>query len=176
MMVEEKKDPITLDDVSEKAEELIAAQELVAQLKEDLKAAQEREAEIGEHELPEMLEAVGMSSITTSTGVTIQVKETVYAKIANKNAFAAYKWLDENGHGGSVKRQVIVPFEYDDEEAAEALYDQLLEEFPDVDTKKNIHHSTLRSLMADLIEAEVDFPRELFGVFVRKEAKITSKR
>jgi hypothetical protein len=164
-----------LKTLTEKVAELDAANEVLLAAQLQLADAQEAVDELAMREIPRLLEEVGVNTITTSDGLKVTIKETVHTKIKVDDRDEAYGWLDDHGHSGMIRREVRVPFTKEDTEKCEKLVSQLEAEYPDLSVDLSIHASTLRSFVTKELKQDEQFPRKLFGVFIRKQATIEKK-
>lgn len=161
-----------LKTLAEKVKELDDANEVLLAAQLALSNAQEAVDDLAMREIPDLLEEVGVDTITTKDGLKVSIKETVHAKIKVDDRAEAYEWLDRNGHSALIRRNVVVPFQKEDTEKCEKLVNALEADYPDLSVDMNVHPSTLRSFVKREIEEDEDFPRKLFGVFIRKQATI----
>ena len=165
--------PINLQDIHHLAEKLAAAQQFRDDAEQTYNAAKEAVRELAEEVIPEALESLGLDELKTASGLKVSIKESIHARLSHSTKAEAINWLDENGHAGIVKRKVQVDFDREESEEAMALLADLQGKFPAVFVDETVHPSTLRSFVKGLVEDGEDFPRELFGTFIRKEAKIS---
>ena len=86
-------------------------QDDVERLELELKRAKARLTSISEHELPALLEQVGVAELTTANGAKIKIKETIRVNVSKQNQNLAMDWLVENGHGGMIKSEVTAKYD-----------------------------------------------------------------
>ena len=158
--------------VSKLAEDLREAQTQVEILMEALEVAQKRVTDIAEHQLPELMDAVGLETISTQSGLVVQLKNTVRASIPAARREEAMRWLEDTGHGAMIKREVSVAFGRDQESQAKELVRELGDEY-DVKTDCRVESSTLRAWVAEQLESGHEVPQDLFGVFQQRQAKVS---
>lgn len=139
-----------------------------------LKAAVEARREVAERRLPELMEKLGLSQFTTTSGIKVKVATSYYADIPEARKSEAHRWLERNGQGGLIKRNMEVSFGKGENEEAAAFKDLLAHTaFSDRLTEKEaVHPSTLRGWVREMLEAGKDVPMELFGVGRRQSVKI----
>ncbi len=164
--------PSDLARLSELADNLAFAKKEAARIEAELEAAQRRVRDIEEGSIPELMDILGMERFRTSSGFEIEVVRQVHASIANERKPVAFRWLEEHGHGGMIKRSVVVSFDRDQEEAARRLQEELRRTYPGVKEERNVHPSTLRSWVSHRLEDGEEVP-EAISVHVVKVAKIT---
>lgn len=155
------------------ANELAVLEQAVKDKKKELQR-------IDEQDLPEAMDAIGMSEFTLTDGTKISVKTFYTANITAENKPEAFKWLDDNGHGGIIKTQVNVAFGRGDLEVAKAFMDftrtfegSVIE--PELD--QSVFWSTLRKFVEEQITAgNEDLDRDLFGVYIGRKATVKAKK
>jgi hypothetical protein len=157
------------------ADELDEAERELRRAEVALKEAQSRVKELSEETVPAKMQEVGLESLKTPAGFTVEIKEDVFAHISKANEAAAFRWLEDNGHGGMIKRHVIVMFNKDQEAIACNLEHELSDKFPGVTQKRQVHAGTLRAWARSRLEEGDDVPVDLFGIHTRRVAKIKRK-
>jgi hypothetical protein len=145
---------------------------LIEKLSAQLKEAAEKHTNLTEQQLPELLDEMGLSQVTTKDGLEVEISENIFAAISEKNQPVAFKWLNDNGHGGLMKRAVTVAFNKGQEDAAHKLMDELRGKFAAVSSKTSVHPSTLKAWVKEALESGIDFPMDAFGVYKKRVAKI----
>lgn len=165
------------DNLMSQLEALADRQESLEAEIEDLEALLEAKKNdlrvIAEKELPLLLDNV-TGSLRLSDGRTIEVNDKIRASVAGAKAAPACEWLDENGHGNIVKRQFVFNFNKDQEDLAQKFVEQIQEMKIPVayDVKRTVHPQTLQSWVKEMMKEGVDIPKELFGVYHQKVAKV----
>lgn len=160
--------------LAELAEEL-AEIDLEAQALElKLKNARSRADSLRDVQIPELMEELGMEKFTTTNGFEIDIKESIRASISKENEPLAFAWLDQNGHGGMIKRKVEVRFDKNQEDAAKELAKELRSDYSGVSIDGSVHNSTLRSWVRKRLEKGEEIP-ETISHIVQKSAKIKNK-
>lgn len=149
------------------------ANKRIADLEEEVAKAKKEAQGIAERDIPELMDHLGLKTFTTSNGFRIDVKKVIRASIPAGNKERAMRWLDENGHGGLIKRTVQVAFSRDQEQQARALGAELEEQFDSVSTDLKVESATLRAFIREQLEAGQDIPLELFGAFEQRIAEVT---
>lgn len=155
---------------------------------EALKKASDRVRDISEKEIPTLMEELKLTRFDLEGGFTLELKEDVFASISEAREAAAFGWLEEHGHAGIIKNQVVIAFNRGEQEKLEAFLADLKAREQSVDHKvnKDVASATLKKFARErlaeerqaIVEGEEipDFPRELFGVFIRKVAKAKAKK
>lgn len=140
----------------------------------DLKAARKK---IAEEYIPELMGKHGLKLIQLDDETKIKVDDFVDARI--KDPSTAFKWLEDTNNDSIIKNQITINLGLGDNALVKNIEDKLKEEFGVVsENKVTIHHATLKSFCRDALEnpelAE-SLPREAFGIYQGKRAKITRK-
>ena len=145
----------------------------VEELEEELRTAKQELRDIQEEQIPDVMMELGVSEVTLTDGRKLTIKEDLHAKIADKNRQEAHAWMVEHGYGDIIKNQVVVNVETGNQESLNSLLGILNSNaYEDYSLKNNIHFQTLKKFVKENIEAGVDIPLNLFGVFMSKKAQI----
>lgn len=161
-----------LSQLSKLAEEQAAAEAEVARLEAELTKAREVARDFAERQVPELMDSIGIAEFKTATGLKIKVAETIRASITAANAARAFAWLRENGHAALIKRALTVTFGKGQDEAAEALAQELEGKGLDADDKTSVHPSTLASFVREKLRDGQEIPLDLLGVHRQRVSKI----
>jgi hypothetical protein len=160
----------TLADEMHDLDKQIAASELkTKQLKEEHR-------QIAEEQLPELFEQVGMSELKTRKGLPLQLKNKVFTNISKGRKPKAIAWLDDNGQGGMVKRNVIIEFDKTKEEKVKALLRLIGKGWPNHRVELDVHASTVKAFVKRQLEEGEDIPLDIFGVHCVDVVEISSKK
>jgi hypothetical protein len=160
--------------LSRLANDLNAAELEVAKLEAALTAAKARVTDFAEHQIPELMDEIGIKTITTTSGFRVDVRKIIRASIPAGSKDEAMKWLDDHGHSGLIKRSILVAFDRTQEKEARKLEEQLGKKFENVKTELKVEPSTLRSFIGERLANGDEIPLELFGAFQQRIAKITA--
>lgn len=138
----------------------------------NLKQARKR---IAEELIPELMGKHGLKLIQLDDETKIRVDDFVDARI--KDPSTAFKWLEDTNNDSIIKNQITINLGLGDNALVKQIEDKLKEEFGVAsDNKITVHHATLKSFCRDALEnpelAE-SLPREAFGIYEGKRAKIT---
>jgi len=157
-------------------EEAHAAELAVAEAEEALRVKKEALRDVVERRLPEALDAIGMDRLS-ARGLTVTVEDALQVSqppVAQRPA--AYRWLEEHGEGGMVKREVRVTFAAGEQDDAEKLESELDADFPGrVRKAEEVNTSTLKAYLRRALEAGERVPLELFGARAFRVARIRQK-
>lgn len=128
--------------------------------------------QIAEHDLPNAIQEVGLSTFTLADGRKISTKTEVYASIPKDNPNKAFAWLRANGHGALIKNVISAEFgKGEDEQAVEAA-SALAEAGFKPSQKESVHPMTLKAFLKEQLEKGVDVPLEDFGAHIVTRAKV----
>lgn len=158
--------------VNEAAKRLQEAQTASLEAEADAKAKKADLKQIQEVELPNLLETAGLKSCETLDGKKVNVSEYIRANIPDDKELDAYLWLEDNGHGDIIKDQIVVSYGKGNDDLASELEEFLMKQGVDYTRKRAVHHSTLSSLIKELMEEGVPVPLDLFGAYRQRIAKI----
>lgn len=174
---ETETDPQSLNQLSEIAGRQQKAEDKVLLLEDQLKAATTALREISEKELPALMDEIGMEEFVTTSGLKISVREKIRAKIPEARNAEAILWLEENGHGGLVKRLFTVEFDRDEMDWAKDFERECAQrERPlRLKRKEGVHGNTLSAFVKEQLADGENLPLGLLGVFRQRFAKITRK-
>jgi hypothetical protein len=159
--------------------QLKSAQEEAEQCELDLKRAETKRDFLAEEKIPELIAEVAelldedIDSDFQFAGMKLQLKDKFkFCTISEKNRPSTFDWMDDNGHGGMIKREIIVSFDREQEEEARALQERLRDDYPGVKEHGAIHSSTLRSWVKNRLEKGDPIP-EGISYEIKKVAKVT---
>ena len=128
--------------------------------------------------IPRIMEGLGFkpgAKIPLGGGVVVELSEDVKTKIPKARAEEAFAWLEAQGQGGLIKREIVVGFRREEQEAATELLGQLAD-YENVKEAQRVESSTLKKFVRDALARGEEVPRDLFGVFEFKEVKLKRKR
>lgn len=153
--------------IAAKAREQVEAEAEVEKAQEALDLAKSKLGAIARKELPELMKTAEQTELTTADGIKVTIKNDVKTALPKKDLAlrsSAFDWLEENGQEGAIKRQFVIEFDKDQEEWA-SEFEQTLDEELNVKKIRDVHASTLKSIIKGLLEDGVEVPPEPFGLF-----------
>lgn len=165
----------SLAELSSLANNLYLAELAVIEADIKLKEARAKADDIAEQQIPQLMEQIGIEEFTTTSGVRLSVKDIVRTGIPVARRPEAYKWLEDNGFGDMVKRNIVVGFGRGEGDAAASLIQELDGKGLRTKDEMKVEPQTLKKFVKDRLEAGQAVPMELFGVRQFKQAKITAK-
>ncbi len=147
--------------------QVILAEEEVSKLKATRK-------QVAEELIPDLMNKVGLKLVQLEDGTKIKVDEFVDARI--KDANIAFDWLRETNNESIIKNQISVSLGRGDDARAQEVIELLRENDVEADLKITVHNQTLKVFCRDALdnpELAESLPREAFGIYQGKRAKIT---
>ena len=144
----------------------------VKQLEVDLKAKKEELRLTSEQELPDAMQAAGLTQIVLSTGEKISINEFYNAHISKANQEVAYQWLIKNGHAGLIKNEVLLKFDRGEDEKVAQTVSALQARGLSPNVRQSVHHSSLKAFVKEQFTAGNDIPTEPFGIYIGTKAII----
>lgn len=135
-----------------------------------VKALKDMKKNIEEVMLPDLLAAAGLSEFKLMNGTKISLNTFYDAKLVNREA--CFTWLRETGNDGVIKNTIKTEFGKGEEAKAVELEYLLEEKNLPYQRKADVHHMTLKSLVRDCVENDIDIPKEDFGVYVGNRVTI----
>ena len=142
------------------------------QLEVDLKAKKEELRLTSEQELPDAMQAAGLTQIVLSTGEKISINEFYNAHISKANQEIAYQWLIKNGHAGLIKNEVLLKFDRGEDEKVAQTVSALQARGLSPNVRQSVHHSSLKAFVKEQFTAGNDIPTEPFGIYIGTKAII----
>lgn len=130
--------------------------------------------QVAEELIPDLMNKVGLKLVQLENGTKIKVDEFVDARI--KDANIAFEWLRETNNESIIKNQISVSLDRGDDDKAQEVIQLLKENDVEADLKITVHNQTLKAFCRDALdnpELAESLPREAFGIYQGKRAKIT---
>lgn len=156
------------------ADELQAAEAEIERLQNALTAAEAVKKDIAENRIPEATDGME-GKFNLGDGRELTVKEEIRSSIAGEKRIPAIQWLDDNNYGHIVKREIVFEFPKGDEERSKKFIEAVNKlGLGQLVMKSNfsVHHSTLNSWVKEQLKEGVDLPRDTFGIFRQRTAKV----
>lgn len=172
--------PDLLARITTAAKELIAQQEMIDQMEEDLKAAKAGLQTLSTKTLPDLMTEAAMSS-TTIDGYKIDLAP-FYSGSLPKPEDARQKaiaWLEANDGGGLIKSTLSIEFGRSQHNVALDLCARLIaEEFPAM-LESGVHPQTLLAFVRERVASGAAIDLDVLGVYTGqhvKAKKVAEKR
>jgi len=167
-----------LSRISAAAKELKNKEKEIADAELALKKLKGQKRDLEENQLPELFLEAGWAigaKIQTKDGLPLTFKKVTRTSIAGAKKPAAIKWLDDNGHGGIVSRNVVVSFNKTEQEKVDKLLRLIGRSWKNHKTVLDVNGATVKALITKLLQkGEVDVPLETFGVHQADVVAISS--
>mgnify|MGYP000013885936 CR=1 FL=1 len=164
-----------LSEITEAGKSLKQLDNAILEKEAELSNLKERRKTLAEDTLPTMMAEHNLKLIMLDDDTKIQITEFVDARI--KDPSTAFDWLRETNNDSIIKNQITIALDRGDDGLAEEIMSKLKREHNiDADRKIAIHHATLKSFCRDALdnpELAESLPREAFGIYEGKRAKIT---
>lgn len=176
-ILEDAETPLAPADSAIKKIALLASVQLrierrIAQLNDELEEETQALRDIAERALPTAMSEAGVNAFELSDGSKITVKPFYGASITDENRQGCFGWLEENGHGPLIKREVTATPPRNDTQAYLDLKIFLEKAGLGYKTKESVHQGTLTAFVKEQLETGKVFPMDLFKVFSGKKAII----
>ena len=144
----------------------------VAELEADLKAKKEELRLTSEQELPDAMQAAGLTQIKLNSGENISINEFYNAHISKANQEKAYEWLTANGHEGLIKNEVHLKFGREESLVVDETVSALQARGLSPQVRQSVHPSTLKAFVKEQFTSGNDIPTEPFGIYIGTKATI----
>ncbi len=169
--------PDALADLTRLAAKMANEMAEVERLTNDLKKAKATLRGTQEEDLPDKMEALGMQEFKTESGLKIKIRKDVFGSLPKDPTARqeALGWLISKDYGNLIKDSFALKFDKGDHERAAALAALLAEQNYGYERKEDVHPSTLKAFIRELLRDGDECPMELLGVRERKFAEIKNK-
>ena len=144
----------------------------VAELEVNLKAKKEELRLTSEQELPDAMQAAGLTQIKLNSGENISINEFYNAHISKANQEKAYEWLMQNGHEGLIKNEVLLKFGREESLVVDETVSALQARGLSPQVRQSVHPSTLKAFVKEQFTSGNDIPTEPFGIYIGTKATI----
>lgn len=153
----------TVDQLANVAKLLLQANEEVVFTTETLKQVKEHARVLREETVPGMMQELGITSLTLSSGQKLTITQEVYASIPVERKTHAFQWLNANGHGGLIKTTVSTFYTKGQREIALALVNELEGRGLNAVFEEKVHPQTLKAFIKEQLRDAVPIPLDIFG-------------
>ena len=143
----------------------------VERLEIELEAAKSTLRDIAENQIPELMDDIGVDSITTATGVKVTVGEKV--RCGELKDAKGLDWLREHEQGGLIKSELAIPFAKGSDSAAVKLTAYLKSKGYSVEERSKVVWNTLAKAIREMMEEGEDVPLEKLGAYIQRRAKLS---
>lgn len=155
------------------ADEYLVAEAEIARIEAELETAKTVMRDIAENRIPQATDGME-GKFNLGDGRELQIKEEIRSSIAGEKREPAIKWLDDNGYGHIVKREIVFEFPRGDEERSKSFIEAVQKLGMKLVMKSNfsVHHATLNSWVKERLGEGDTLPNETFGIFRQRTAKV----
>tara|TARA_R110000824_G_scaffold78110_6_gene197297 strand:- start:3923 stop:4498 length:576 start_codon:yes stop_codon:yes gene_type:complete len=161
-----------ISSIAKIAEQILAKQQEVENLTENLKKVKAKLLKLTDEELPSAMQELNVSSFSLGDGSQVTLKATYGARISEDNRDDAFEWLRVRNEADIIKNTVTVRFNREQDNEAQALVDDLVQRQMSPEQRSEVHPQTLRSWAKTRIEEGKELDMTLFGVWVGQRAEI----
>lgn len=162
--------------LSKLADEMFDAEVEVDRIKAELNRAAGVLKDLAEFKIPDLMDELEVASFETSSGLQIKVKETARANLSKDRLAAGVAWLRENGQGGLVKSNVLVPFATAEGDEVKRFLDSLAEQDIMATHEESVNAQSLSAAVRVMFAEGEPVPEKLLGVYIQRVAKIQKKK
>lgn len=150
---------------------VVGARELEAE-EERIKARREAQRQLVEELIPSAATELGLMQFTTLEGIRVTIREDMTHSLSEDRRDAGMNWLEQQGHGSIIKRELTVAFAKGQEDEAKVLAQEIVGSHPDLPLtqRRNVAPATLKALLKDLMKGGVDVPVDIFKVRAYRKA------
>jgi len=158
-----------LSSLAQLGNDLYEAEADVLRLDAELKRAKAKRDRIQHDLIPEAMAEIGVLEFRTATSH-IKVEEKLRVQPLKQNRPLVLQAVEEMGSGNLIKTTVSVPFNRGEDDRVEAALLALEEMGCQYKQERDIHPSTLRKFVSDLLKEGKPVDMELFGARKFKQA------
>ena len=158
------------------AQRIIAKEEEVSDLEEQLKEAKKALFELQTKELPDAMMAIGIEKFSLSNGFTVSVKDDLDISIPAEERDKAFTWLKTRGYGDLIKSAVSLSFKMGEEALRDKAKALLIKAKMAFEEKDFIHPGTLKSFGKEAKERKLKLPAKLFRTFYYSIASVSAPK
>jgi len=160
----------TLSSYFEEREELQAS---IKEMDEILSKKKSELRNLEENLIPSLMEEMNCYTFRDRNGRGFDLTFKYRGSIRADSRAKAFQWLEENGHGGLIKRGVSVEFNKDQEQAAVGLLHDLKGTYPHAEMSRKVHPSTFDAFVRECQSKGINLPDEFFSVYAQPKLKVT---
>lgn len=159
--------------VASTAQKMLTLQRKIEEAEEWVKKHKELLRGIQETELPNAMDACGMSSFTLDSGQQIVIKQIIAGSIPKAKEAEALGWLRQHNFDGLIKRKIEVSLGRGMDKLGAKAVTALKKMGLEVKESETVHPQTLGAWVREIIEeGKVSLPLELLGIYVGRRATV----
>lgn len=162
-----------LERLGKLARQQLRVQVAIEELEKQLVEKKQELAKVSEMDIPDLMDELGIDEFRLSNGFKLTVNPFYTGKITSEEAM---EWLNENDYGDIIKGAVHINYPKGfDQTKLQAIVAAAKELGLNPDNREEVHHSTLKAWIKEMVEKGEMFPRELFNVYVGRRTKLSIK-
>jgi len=176
--VDEAPDSEKLSELGDLADQMSCAEQAVEKANEELSKKQEALKDLQERRIPALMDDLGVKTFTTTSGLTVEIKEQLRVSIPKDRKQKAMEWVEEHGGADLIKRLIMIAFGKNDEKWAKRVLSNLRRykrPLP-MEIVRDIPSSTVKKFLTDQLADGTEVPLELFGGYHQRQAKLSVKK
>lgn len=166
---------INLGELTDLAVQLENLDQQILEAEANVSVLKQARKTVAEEQLPTLMEQAGVTTLKLVNGKKIEVKEFVDARIKDPNV--AFDWLRQTNNDSIIKNSITVDLGKNEDSLAQEVIATLKEKHDiEANVRVGVHNMTLKSFCRDALdnpELAESLPREAFGIYEGKRAKIT---
>lgn len=139
-----------LGKLGETVDEKISLEAEIAELKSQLIDKEKLLKEYDQIKIPQLVEAAGLSEVTTKSGFKVTIKNEYRGNISEANSTIALDWFIKSGGADTIKNNYVIPVSIADKTIAKSLEDILSKVGLDYSRKLGIAWNTLAGVIKEL--------------------------
>ena len=139
-----------LGKLGETVEEKISLEAEIAELKSQLIDKEKLLKEYDQIKIPQLVEAAGLSEVTTKNGFKVTIKNEYRGNISEANSTVALDWFIKSGGADTIKNNYVIPVSIADKAIAKSLEDILSKVGLGYSRKLGIAWNTLAGVIKEL--------------------------
>jgi len=161
-----------LNEIAILIDKLKHKKEKFKELEERLKVLKDEINQLSQIKIPDLFDTIGLSTLKMKTGESVEVNRSYAATITKANQDQCFSWLIDNGHGGIIKREVVISLQKGDNETFKELEGYLKDRGHTYSPKETVHYQTLKAFVKEQMEKGSDIPQDKFKIFPLRETKL----
>ena len=126
--------------------------------------------------MPNLMKEASLEEFTTDGGIKISIKDEIRASVPADadpdRKKEAYKWLEDNGEAKLIKSTFTIEVDAGDGGEVSKIGELLNQNEIEFEYKRTHNPNSLKSVIKGKMEAGIDVPQKVFGVFKQKFCKI----
>jgi hypothetical protein len=163
-----------LKKIARLGQEFVLVNMNILQIKKELEVAEKRFRDISEVELPDAMKSVNLAEFKLTNGYRIVIEDVFNVRLPKNKMDEADEWLDNNGHGGMIKRVLQVDVDKEiPEDVLEKLKIEIEEQGYSYEEIKTVHWATIQSWANEMKTEGELIPEDIFTVYRGNRTVIT---